>query len=143
MNKSKEPILPKVIDFLLLSDGDSIDEREGIELVEVYPGRWDININDRPTNKRIRHSVLRFTGDDELVMGFGNMRDGFGIDKPSTVQEDQLGNEIRKLMRKYKFCNTCIDKAVEYLLKAIECHKGYLNEYNQNIERKEIKSCME
>ena len=131
MNKSKKPILPKVIDFLLLSDSEDIDKREGIELVEVYPGRWDININDRPTNKNVRHSLLRFTGDDELVMGFGNMRNGFSIDKPSTIEKEQLGNEIRMLMHKYKFCNTCIDKAIEYLLKAIECHKRYLNEYNQ------------
>jgi len=131
MSIPKKPILPKVIDSLLLSDSENINEREGIELVEVYPGRWDININDRPTNKNVRHSLLRFTGDDELVMGFGNMRDGFSIHKPSTVQKNQLSNEIRTLMHKHKFCNTCIDKAVEYLLKAIECHKRYLNEYNK------------
>lgn len=127
MSKTRKPILPKVIDSLLLLEGDDTHESEGIELVEVYPGRWDININDRPTNKNMRYSVLCFTGNDELVMSFGNMRDGFGIDKPSTVQKDQLCNEIRTLMYKHKFCNTCINKAIEYLLKAIECHKRYLN----------------
>ena len=127
MTKSKKPILPKVIDYLLLSNSDNVNEREGIELVEVYPGRWDININDRPTNKNIRHSVLCFTGNDELVMDFGKSNKCFRVDKPSEAQKDLLGNEIRILMRKYKFCNTCIDKAIEYLLKAIECHKRYLN----------------
>jgi len=127
MSKTKEPIVPKVIDFLLLSDSENINKREGIELVEVYPGRWDININDKPTNKNMRYSVLRFTGNDELVMGFGKSNKGFSIDKPSEIQKDRLGNEIRILMRKHKFCNTCIDKAIEYLLKAIECHKKYLN----------------
>ena len=139
MTETKKLILPKVIDSLLLLNNENVYKREGIELVEVYPGRWDININDRPTNKNIRHSVLRFTGNDELVIGFGNMRDGFGIDKPSTVQKDRLCNEIRTLMHKHRFCNTCIDKAVEYLLKAIECHKKYLNEYNQNIMKGGIK----
>lgn len=127
MIENKKPILPKVIDSLLLLDNENVYKREGIELVEVYPGRWDINISDRPTNKNIRYSVLRFTGNDELVMGFGKSNKGFSIDKPSEIQKDQLGNEIRILMSKYKFCSTCIDKAVEYLLKAIECHKRYLN----------------
>lgn len=127
MTKSKEPILPKVIDFLLLSDSESIDKHEGIELVEVYPGRWDININDRPTNKNMRYSVLRFTSNDELVMSFGRLNKGFSVDKPSELPKDQLSKEIKILMCKYKFCNTCINKAIEYLLKAIECHKRYLN----------------
>lgn len=129
MNKTKKPIVPKVIDSLLLLDSDNINEREGIELVEVYPGRWDININDRPTNKKIRYSVLRFTSNDELFMCFGKLNKSFSIDKPSEVQKDLFGNEIRILMRKYKFCNTCIDKAIEYLLKAIECYKGYERRY--------------
>lgn len=127
MIENKKLILPKVIDSLLLSDNENVNEREGIELVEVYPGRWDININDKPTNKKVRYSVLRFTGNDELVMSFGKLNKCFCIDKVSKVQKDQLGNEIRILMHKYKFCNTCIDKAIEYLLKAIECHERYLN----------------
>ena len=127
MSKTKKPILPKVIDSLLLLEGDDTRECEGIELVEVYPGRWDININDRPTNKNIRYSVLCFTGNDELVMNFGRLNKGFSVDKPSELPKDQLSKEIKILMCKYKFCNTCINKAIEYLLKAIECHKRYLN----------------
>ena len=127
MTEAKKLILPKVIDSLLLLNDENVYKREGIELVEVYPGRWDINISDRPTNKNIRYSVLRFTDNDELVMSFGKVNNCFVIDKPSKMQKDQLCNEIRILMCKYKFCNTYIDKAIEYLLKAIECHKGYLN----------------
>ena len=120
MTEVKKLILPKVIDSLLLLNNENVYKREGIELVEVYPGRWDINISDRPTNKNIRYSVLRFTDNDELVMSFGKVNNCFVIDKPSKIQKDQLCNEIRILMCKYKFCNT-------YINKAIECHKGYLN----------------
>lgn len=127
MTKTKKPIGPKVLDYLLVVDNKNINEREGIELVEVHPGRWDINISDRPMNKNIRHSVLCFTGNDELVMDFGKSDKVFSIDKPSEIPIDQLGAKIRTLMRKRKFCSTCTEKAIEYLLKAIECHKGYLN----------------
>lgn len=127
MTKTKKPTGPKVIDYLLVVDNKNIKEREGIELVEVHPGRWDINISDRPMNKNIRHSVLCFTGNDELVMDFGKSDKVFSIDKPSEIPMDQLGNKIRTLMRKRKFCSTCTEKAIEYLLKAIECHKKYLN----------------
>lgn len=126
MTEVKKPILPKVIDYVLVKGDEDVYKREGIELVEVYPGRWDINIGDRPTNKKIRQSLFCFTGDDELVIGFGNMRNGFAIHKPSEVQKDQLSNEIRVLMRKYKFCNTYIDKTIEYVLKAIELNQQYI-----------------
>lgn len=127
MSKTNKSIGPKVLDYLLIVDNENRNKREGIELVEVYPGRWDINISDKLMSKSIRHSMLRFTGDDELVMQFGKSNKVFVIDKPSEIPMDQLGNEIRKFMSKRKFCNTCTDKAIEYLLKAIELHKGYLN----------------
>lgn len=127
MTKTKKHIGPKVLDYLLVVDNEKINKREGIELVEVHPGRWDINISDKLMRKNIRHSVLRFTGDDELAMQFGKSNKVFIIDKPSEIPMDQLGNEIRTLMSKRKFCSTCTEKAIEYLLKAIECHKKYLN----------------
>lgn len=123
----KKPIGPRALDYLLVVDNKNIHKREGIELVEVHPGRWDINISDNPMNKKIRRSILRFTGNDELVMQFGKSNKVFNIDKPSEIPMDQLGDEIRTLMRKRKFCSTCTEKAIEYLLKAIECHKKYLN----------------
>lgn len=127
MTKTKKHIGPKVLDYLLVVDNKNINEREGIELVEVHPGRWDINISDRPMNKKIRRSMLHFTGNDELAMQFGKSNKVFIIDKPSEIPMDQLGNEIRTFMGKRKFCSTCTEKAIEYLLKAIECHKKYLN----------------
>ena len=127
MSKTNKPIGPKVIDYLLLVDNENINKREGIELVEVHPGRWDINISDKPMNKNIRHTVLCFTGNDELAMQFGKSNKVFVIDNPSEIPIDQLGDKIRTLMNKRKFCSTCTEKAIEYLLKAIELHKGYLN----------------
>ena len=60
MTETKKPILPKVIDYVLIEDNEDVRKREGIELVEVYPGRWDININDRPNNKRMRFTEIRY-----------------------------------------------------------------------------------
>lgn len=128
MTKTEKHTRPKVLDYLLVVDNKNINKREGIELVEVYPGRWDINISDKPMNKKIRRSVLRLTDDDELAMQFGKSNKVFVIDQLSEIPIDQLSDKIRTFMGKRRFCGTCTDKAIEYLLKAIECHKKYRKE---------------
>ena len=120
----------KVIDYLLITDDADISKREGIELVEVYPGRWDINISDRPTNKKIRQSEITYIGgnEDTLFIHIGNVKTQFSIENVLTTNIHNQCTDIRIVLKKYKFSAACIDKVIEYFLKAIEINKRYRKE---------------
>jgi hypothetical protein len=132
MSETKKPIVPKVIDFLLLSDSESIDKREGIELVEVYPGRWDININDRPNNKRVRFTEISYFYDDTLHVSSNTSR-GYLSGENLSKNLTQECNELRAILKKRKYCNTCINKIIEYLMKAVELNQQYIKRKVYNV----------
>ena len=116
---NKKIITPKVLEFVLITNDENVHQREGIELVEVYPGRWDINIGDKPTNKKIRNSSITYHANDSIVMYIG--RSTFGIDKLNNNF-----NELRKFLKSKRFNSTYLDKIIEYLMKAIDINKEYL-----------------
>lgn len=124
----------KVIDYLSITDDSDISKREGIELVEVYPGRWDININDRPTNKKIRQSEITYIGghEDTLFICIGNMKTQFSIENVLTTDIHNQCTDIRILLKNYKFSTICIDKVIEYFLKAVEINKKYRKEISND-----------
>ena len=117
----KKTIMPKVLEFMLITNDENVYQQEGIELVEVYPGRWDININDKPANKRIRNSSITYHANDSMVMYIG--RSTFGIDKLNNNF-----NELRKFLKSKRFNLACLDKIIEYLVKAIDINKKYLED---------------
>lgn len=117
----KKMIMPKVLEFELITNDENIYRQEGIELVEVYPGRWDININDKPANKRIRNSSIIYHANDSMVMYIG--RSAFSVDKLNNNF-----NELRKFFKSKRFNLTCLDKIIEYLMKAIDINKKYLED---------------
>ena len=117
----KKMIMPKVLEFMLITNDENVYQQEGIELVEVYPGRWDININDKPANKRIRNSSITYHANDSIVMYIG--RSTFGIDKLNNNF-----NELRKFLKSKRFNLACLDKIIEYLVKVIDINKKYLED---------------
>lgn len=117
----KKMIMPKVLEFMLITNDENVYQQEGIELVEVYPGRWDININDKPVNKRIRNSSIIYHANDSMVMYIG--RSAFSVDKLNNNF-----NELRKFFKSKRFNLTCLDKIIEYLIKAIDINKKYLED---------------
>jgi hypothetical protein len=116
---NKKIIIPKVLESIVITNDENVYKREGIELVEVYPGRWDININDKPTNKKIRHSNITYCANDSVVMYIGEST--FGIDKLNNNF-----NELRKFLKSKRFNSTYLDKVIEYLMKAVDINKEYL-----------------
>lgn len=114
-------IMPKVLEFELITNDENVYQQEGIELVEVYPGRWDININDKPANKRIRNSSIIYHANDSMVMYIG--RSAFSVDKLNNNF-----NELRKFLKSKRFNLACLDKIIEYLVKAIDINKKYLED---------------
>lgn len=109
--------MPKVIDYILYKDDPDRRKREGIELVEVIPGSFDINITDR-VNGRLRHSLLRYnSGDDQIQIEIGN-RNAYYLFDLIDLEKDL--KKIRDYLMGERFLKVIAEKAVDYISLALE-----------------------
>lgn len=112
-----KPEYPKVINYMLTEGSKNIHKREGIELVEVIPGAFDINITDR-VNGRLRHSLLRYnSGDDQIQIEIGN-RNAYYLFDLIDLEKDL--KKIRDYLMGERFLKVIAEKAVDYISWALE-----------------------